>query len=216
MRLSFAPAARYHLLRAHAPACAPPAADSTRHSTCGGPATVLPCAQYLLESLVHRLAVAPPWTKPTAHRLTLHWLPVPVSRRPKRLTSSSSSNVAQHDSIGRGTPACYLIQPWSRIAHAMQSSRKWLSGDGMRPGCPASSHTPRQSPPDRPWHSQDRGAMSPKHPRVSPRSSRGSITGPRQCSGPMCVVATWGINSSKIATPCWNTTSTNSTGTPGE
>ena len=66
-----------------------------------------------------------------------------------------------------------------------------------------------------PGHLQDRGAISPKHPRASPRSSRGSITGLHQCDGaqvaeharrhgPVRVAAAWEGNSSKITHSCWS------------
>ena len=78
----------YYLLHPHAPACAPPAADSTRHSTCGGSNFCHSSAVCAISARVFSAPFGSSTTKPAPRRLHAYWLAAPVSRRPKRLASS--------------------------------------------------------------------------------------------------------------------------------
>lgn len=78
----------YYLLHPHAPACAPPAADSTRHSTCGGSNFCHSSAVCAISARVSSAPFGSSTTKPAPRRLHAYWLAAPVSRRPKRLASS--------------------------------------------------------------------------------------------------------------------------------
>ncbi|KAF1931591.1 uncharacterized protein M421DRAFT_316091 [Didymella exigua CBS 183.55] len=202
MRLQFRPCSTLLSFARTRPSLRTAAADSTRHSTCGASARVLPCA---MSARVSSAPFGSCTAEPAAHRHAPHWLPAPVSRRPKRLTSSSSLNVAQHDYWPRHARLLPHIAE-SRIAHAMHWSRVADTTLGRRDEARLPSKLPmldnhhligpgtfeiagphRRNIPER--HHDPPGAPSRAFINATGPRLRGPAYTETDCSGSMCVAA---------------------------